>query len=148
MLEPGDGAPAFTLLDQNGEKVRLSNFKGQTLVLFSTPASTRPAAPPRPAEFAIAAPTTRGWSEGDRRLARRGEGGRPVRRQVRPRLHPPRRRRSCGRREVRYLGREVDVRQEVHGRAAGDLHHRPRRQDRQGLSKGSAQKARPPRAEG
>lgn len=37
MLEPGDRAPAFTLPDQNGEKVRLSDFKGQTVVLFFYP---------------------------------------------------------------------------------------------------------------
>jgi len=33
--KPGDKAPAFTLLDQSGEKVRLSGFKGrQALVCF------------------------------------------------------------------------------------------------------------------
>ncbi len=37
MLEPGDRAPAFTLLNQNGEKVKLSDFKGQTVVLFFYP---------------------------------------------------------------------------------------------------------------
>jgi thioredoxin-dependent peroxiredoxin len=37
MLEPGDRAPAFTLPDQNGEKVRLSDFKGQTVVLYFYP---------------------------------------------------------------------------------------------------------------
>lgn len=35
-------APAFTLPDRNGENVRLSDFKGQTLVLFFYPrADTR-----------------------------------------------------------------------------------------------------------
>src|SRR3954462_10862040 len=42
MLEPGDRAPAFRLPDQNGEKVRLSNFKGQTLVLFFYPRADTP----------------------------------------------------------------------------------------------------------
>jgi thioredoxin-dependent peroxiredoxin len=42
MLKPGDRAPAFTLPDQNGEKVRLSNFKGQTLVLFFYPRADTP----------------------------------------------------------------------------------------------------------
>jgi peroxiredoxin Q/BCP len=37
VLELGDKAPAFTLPDQNGEKVRLSDFKGQWLVLFFYP---------------------------------------------------------------------------------------------------------------
>ena len=37
-LKPGDKAPDFTLLDQNGEKVKLSKLikerKGKTLVYF------------------------------------------------------------------------------------------------------------------
>lgn len=37
MLEPGDRAPSFTLPDQNGDAVKLSDFKGQTLVLFFYP---------------------------------------------------------------------------------------------------------------
>jgi len=37
VLQPGDKAPAFTLPDQNGKKVRLSDFKGKTLVLFFYP---------------------------------------------------------------------------------------------------------------
>ena len=32
-LEPGKKAPAFTLLDQEGEKVKLSDFKGKYVVL-------------------------------------------------------------------------------------------------------------------
>jgi thioredoxin-dependent peroxiredoxin len=35
--EPGDKAPAFTLPDQNGEPVKLSDFKGQTVVLYFYP---------------------------------------------------------------------------------------------------------------
>jgi len=42
VLEPGDKAPAFTLQDQNGEKVRLSDFKGQRLVLFFYPRADTP----------------------------------------------------------------------------------------------------------
>ncbi|HET9154046.1 MAG TPA: redoxin domain-containing protein [Solirubrobacterales bacterium] len=37
MLQPGDIAPGLTLRDQNGEAVKLSDFKGQTLVLFFYP---------------------------------------------------------------------------------------------------------------
>lgn len=37
MLEPGDKAPSFTLPDQNGEKVKLSDLKGQTVVLYFYP---------------------------------------------------------------------------------------------------------------
>jgi len=37
MLEAGDKAPAFTLPAQNGEKVKLSDLKGQTVVLYFYP---------------------------------------------------------------------------------------------------------------
>jgi len=42
MLGPGDTAPAFTLADQNGEKVKLSDFKGQTVVLYFYPRANTP----------------------------------------------------------------------------------------------------------
>jgi thioredoxin-dependent peroxiredoxin len=42
VLESGDRAPAFTLPDQNGEKVKLSDFKGQALVLFFYPRADTP----------------------------------------------------------------------------------------------------------
>lgn len=42
MLAAGDKAPAFTLPDQNGEKVRLSDFKGQTVVLYFYPRADTP----------------------------------------------------------------------------------------------------------
>ncbi len=37
MLDPGDKAPAFTLPDQSGKKVKLSDLKGQTVVLYFYP---------------------------------------------------------------------------------------------------------------
>jgi peroxiredoxin Q/BCP len=37
VLSEGDRAPAFTLPDQNGEKVKLSDLKGQTVVLYFYP---------------------------------------------------------------------------------------------------------------
>ena len=37
MLEQGDKAPAFTLPDQDGNKVKLSDFKGETVVLYFYP---------------------------------------------------------------------------------------------------------------
>jgi len=33
-LKPGDQAPAFSLPDQNGQLVKLSDFKGQKLLLY------------------------------------------------------------------------------------------------------------------
>ncbi|HET9592767.1 MAG TPA: thioredoxin-dependent thiol peroxidase [Solirubrobacterales bacterium] len=42
MLGAGDKAPAFTLPDQSGEKVRLSDFKGETVVLYFYPRADTP----------------------------------------------------------------------------------------------------------
>jgi peroxiredoxin len=36
-LKPGDSAPAFTLPDQNGNKVKLSDFRGSKLLLYFYP---------------------------------------------------------------------------------------------------------------
>jgi thioredoxin-dependent peroxiredoxin len=37
VLSEGDRAPAFTLPDQNGDKVKLSDLKGETVVLYFYP---------------------------------------------------------------------------------------------------------------
>lgn len=42
MLEPGDKAPSFTLPDQNDDPVKLSDLKGQTLVLYFYPRADTP----------------------------------------------------------------------------------------------------------
>lgn len=42
MLEAGQKAPAFTLLDQDGEKVRLTDLKGRTVVLYFYPKADTP----------------------------------------------------------------------------------------------------------
>ena len=36
-LKPGGQAPAFTLPDQNGNKVKLSDFRGSKLLLYFYP---------------------------------------------------------------------------------------------------------------
>ncbi len=41
-METNDKAPAFTLLDQNGEKVSLKDFKGKTVVLYFYPKADTP----------------------------------------------------------------------------------------------------------
>ena len=41
-LQAGDKAPAFSGLDQNGNKVSLSDFKGQKVVLYFYPADDTP----------------------------------------------------------------------------------------------------------
>ena len=41
-LQVGDKAPLFTLLDQHGEKVRLSSFKGRPVVVYFYPKADTP----------------------------------------------------------------------------------------------------------
>jgi peroxiredoxin Q/BCP len=41
-LVPGDKAPAFTLLDQRGEKVKLSDFKGRKVLVYFYPRADTP----------------------------------------------------------------------------------------------------------
>jgi peroxiredoxin Q/BCP len=42
MLKPGDQAPDFTLPDQDGREVKLSDFRGQMLVLYFYPKADTP----------------------------------------------------------------------------------------------------------
>lgn len=42
MLEIGKKAPAFTLLDQDGQQVKLSDHLGRTVVLFAYPRAATP----------------------------------------------------------------------------------------------------------
>jgi thioredoxin-dependent peroxiredoxin len=41
-LKPGDKAPAFTLLDQSGDKVKLSDYKGRKVLVFFYPKADTP----------------------------------------------------------------------------------------------------------
>jgi peroxiredoxin Q/BCP len=42
MLQPGDRAPAFTLTDQDGNKVKLTDLKGETVVVYFYPRAETP----------------------------------------------------------------------------------------------------------
>jgi thioredoxin-dependent peroxiredoxin len=41
-LQPGDRAPAFTLLDQDGSKVRLADYKGRFVLVYFYPKADTP----------------------------------------------------------------------------------------------------------
>ena len=41
-LKPGDKAPAFTLLDQDGNKVKLSDYKGRKVLIYFYPKADTP----------------------------------------------------------------------------------------------------------
>lgn len=40
-LAPGDTAPTFTLLDQQGDTVKLGDFKGRKVLVYFYPENTR-----------------------------------------------------------------------------------------------------------
>jgi peroxiredoxin Q/BCP len=42
ILQPGDSAPEFELLSDTGQKVRLSDFRGKTVVLYFYPRADTP----------------------------------------------------------------------------------------------------------
>jgi peroxiredoxin Q/BCP len=42
MLKPGDKAPLFTLPDQSGEKVKLSDYKGRKVLVYFYPKADTP----------------------------------------------------------------------------------------------------------
>ena len=50
-LSPGDTAPAFTLLDDKGEKVALKDFKGERVVVYVYPAAMTPGCTKQACDF-------------------------------------------------------------------------------------------------
>jgi peroxiredoxin Q/BCP len=50
-LEPGDAAPAFTLTDDHGNDVSLSDFKGRKVVLYVYPAAMTPGCTTQACDF-------------------------------------------------------------------------------------------------
>ncbi|MFA4083380.1 thioredoxin-dependent thiol peroxidase [Mycobacteroides salmoniphilum] len=50
-LEVGDRAPAFTLLDADGEKVSLSSYKGRKVIIYFYPAAMTPGCTKQACDF-------------------------------------------------------------------------------------------------
>ncbi len=50
-LQAGDRAPAFTLTDDSGSTVKLSDFKGKTVVLYAYPAAMTPGCTTQACDF-------------------------------------------------------------------------------------------------
>ena len=109
---------------------------------ISIPRPTRPAAPRKPA------PSRRRC----RSLASIGievigvstdkmQADREVRREIRAEIPARLRRRDAGRRGVRRVGREVDVRPQIHGHGTQHVPDRPRGQDRAHLAEGEGRRA-------
>jgi thioredoxin-dependent peroxiredoxin len=56
-LAPGDRAPAFTLNDQDGNKVKLSDYKGQKVVVYFYPKADTPGCTTQSCELRDAEPS-------------------------------------------------------------------------------------------
>ena len=56
-LAPGDRAPAFTLNDQDGKKVKLSDYKGQKVVVYFYPKADTPGCTTQSCELRDAEPS-------------------------------------------------------------------------------------------
>lgn len=54
MLQPGQKAPDFSLMDQNGNEVRLSDFLGKKVVLYFYPKDNTPGCTKQACAFAAA----------------------------------------------------------------------------------------------
>ncbi len=146
-LKPGDTAPDFTLPDQEGNDVKLSELRGKNVVLYFYPKADTPGC------------TTQACGVRDHRPDY--ESANAVVLGVSPDTV-----KKVAKFDQKYgLGfplladedhsvaesygvwvAEVDVRAHLHGQRALDLRDRPRRQDRAGLSQGQARRARPARA--
>jgi thioredoxin-dependent peroxiredoxin len=50
-LSPGDKAPAFSLTDDHGMKVRLADFRGQPVILYAYPAAMTPGCTKQACDF-------------------------------------------------------------------------------------------------
>jgi len=50
-LEPGDRAPAFTLLDDSGQKVSLKGLAGRRVILYAYPAALTPGCTTQACDF-------------------------------------------------------------------------------------------------
>ena len=148
MLEAGDTAPDFTLPDQHGEPVTLSDLRGQTVVLYFYPRADTPGC------------TTQACGIRDHRADYEAAGARVL--GVSPDTVE-----AIAKFDVKHgldftlladpdhvvadaYGTWVEktqLRQDLHGRPALDLRHRPGGQDRRGDREGVAEDARRGRAE-
>ena len=119
MLAAGDTAPDFTLPDQEGNELTLSDLRGQTVVLYFYPRADTPGCTTqalgvrdRRADYEAAGARVLGISPDEVEAVAKFAGKNVAR------LHPARRRRPRGRRRLRHLDREAQLRQDVLGRAA------------------------------
>ena len=137
MIEAGQRAPDFTLPDQDGEPVSLLRPRAAgPSSSTSIPRPTRPGCTTQACgvrdhlpDYEEAGAVVLGVSPDP------VQGGQEVPRQAGAELHAAGRRGPRGLRRLRRLGREVDVRQDLLGRPARDVHHRRGRHRRHVIPK-------------
>src|SRR6266545_3101198 len=141
-LKEGARAPAFTLTDQRGKKVKLSDHKGKRVVVYFYPRADTPGCTTQSCSLRDTRPEEAQGS-GPRHQPRLAGEAEEVRREVRPRLPAARRRGPQGRESVGHVGSEEPLRTQVHGHHPLRVRHRRARQDRRGLLQDLAQGHRP-----
>ena len=149
MLEPGDKAPAFTLPDQDGNKVKLSDFKGETVVLYFYPRADTPGCTTqacgirdRGDEYAKLGAKVIGVSPDEPEAIKKFDDkyglGFTLVGDVDHKVAE----------KYGAWGEKSMYGKKYMGMLALDLHHRPERQGRPGLPQSPAEKTRRARAEG
>ena len=112
-LEAGSTAPAFTLPDQDGKPVKLSDFKGQQVIVYFYPADDTPGCTKEACEFTRTQDrVVRGGRLG---MPRRGREAHQVPREVQVEVSAPHRCRQEGNGEVRRLGEKTEFRKKTMG---------------------------------
>ena len=143
-LAAGNRAPAFTLTDQTGKKVKLSDFKGKKVVVYFYPKADTPGCTTQSCALRDAEPDLKKL-----KAVVLGISPDPPEKQAKfdekygLGFHAAGRHRARGRREVRRVGREGQLRKQVHGHHPLGVRDRRNRQDRRRLLQGQPQGHRP-----
>ena len=137
MLNEGDKAPDFSAKDQDGNTVKLSDLKGQRVVLYFYPKDDTPGCTKEACSF----------RDADNVYQKKGIASSAFRPTTKSRirnssqssscLSPARRHRQKDRKCLRRLGRKVDVWQKIYGHEPQDVPDRRTRQDRKDIRQGT-----------
>ena len=137
MVEEGDKAPDFELPTESGETLKLSSLKGKPVVLYFYPKDDTSGCTAEAKDFSRLAPDFRKAGVEVIGVSPDSVASHQKFRKKYDLDDPPRRRRRQGRGDGLWrVGREVDVRAQVHGRRALHLPDRQEGPHRQELAQG------------